>query len=53
MTCLQQAQNVQPQHSHLIHLRIELATSKSEPWMHVKHEEASAFRGCMSLSVLA
>jgi hypothetical protein len=29
------------------------STSKSEPWMHVKHEEVSAFRGRISLSVLA
>ena len=49
MTCLQQAQNVQPLRSHSIHLWIELATSKSEPWMHVKHEEVSAFRGRISL----
>jgi hypothetical protein len=53
MTCLQQAQNVQPLHSHSIHLWIELATSKSEPWMHVKHQKISAFRGRISLSVLA
>ena len=53
MTCLQQAQNVQPLHSDSIHLRIKVATSKSEPWMHVEPEEVSAFRGRISLSVLA
>jgi hypothetical protein len=39
MTRLRQAQNVQPLHSDSIHLRIELATSKSAPWMRVKREE--------------
>ena len=53
MTRLQQAPNVQPLHSDSIHLRIELATSTSEPWMHVKHKEVSAFHGRIRLSVLA
>jgi hypothetical protein len=53
MTCLQQAQNGQPLHSDSIQLRIELTTSKSEPSVHVKHEEVSVCRGRISLSVLA
>jgi hypothetical protein len=53
MTALQLAQNVQALHLDSIHLRIELATSKSESWMHVKHEVASAFLGRISLSVMA